>query len=121
MGKDGKGKYEKLAIAKRILCNEADTKTVLNCQSEELRNDVIKNFHPDIRLGNLEGGVCLQMSELNVAGGVVNDVCRCVMMATYVDKASGKVERLRMHLFNHNTDPTVVGMIYFGNESLVAM
>lgn len=117
IGKGGSGKYEKPPIAPRRLCNESDNASIGNCQNDAFRNDVITHFHPDLRIGNLAGGFCMEITESNETG-VVNQVCRCVMMGTYVDATTGQKEMLRLHFFNHANDPTVAVMAYFGNKTL---
>ncbi|KAL1454416.1 hypothetical protein WDU94_010675 [Cyamophila willieti] len=120
LGKDGTGKYERPHVTPRLLCNESSAQTVYDCQGDELRNDLIKNFHPDRRLGNLCGGYCMEIKESN-GTGVVNLVIRCVITGTYYDAETGQRDLMRLHLFNHGSDPTLAMMSYWGAKNMKDM
>ncbi|KAL1454415.1 hypothetical protein WDU94_010674 [Cyamophila willieti] len=119
LGMPGKGKYEALNIKPRLLCKPEDTASLTTCGSQALREDFIKNFHAKDQIGNLCGGFCTHITEVNMTSGKQTTVVRCSLIGTYLHPESKQRERFRINLFNHGTDPKVVGISYMGEENLL--
>lgn len=120
-GKEGCGSHEKTTLADHLICNVNSDDSLCYCESQSLRDDLIKTFHPEKRIGNLCGGVCMNIRNSTDENNY-KEVIRCVFAGSFFNDETGQRDVCRFHLYNQKTDKEKISaMAYWGTKNLARL
>lgn len=117
-GKDGCGSHEATSLTDHQICNMDSDDSLCYCESQILRDDIIKNFHPDKRIGDLCGGVCMNIRNSTDETNY-KEVVRCVFAGTFYSDETGHRDLCRFHLYNQGKKISIVA--YWGTKNLLRL